>query len=216
MKTALGRRFHRFCLMAAVGGLAILLGAANSAAQTPTGVARVEEDWQLVIDQPDINNDGPQVTCVISPQTVDAVYAAFDINFHSQPDYTPGGLQMHVWDPIDPIQTCEFPVSGVMQQVNETVSWTQTMTLFNNVLLFQVVNGASQTWGSFGGSGSWLAVQTSLTDLDAYDSSESLDNSGVSYAGNRVQSLTLVAVRWYDSQGHLIQQNTTPQTVHPQ
>lgn len=210
------RRFQRLYLILAVSGLAAVLGAAEGAAQTPTGVARVEEDWQLVIDQPDINNDGPQVTCVISPQTVDAVYAALDINFHSQPDYLAGGIQMHVWDPVDPIQTHNFPVTGVMQQANETVTWTQTMTIFDNVLLFQVINGSSQTWGSFGGSHAWIAVNTSLTDLDGYDSNQSLDNSGVSYAGNRVQSLTLVAVRWYDSQGNLLQQNTTPQTVHPQ
>lgn len=215
MKTGL-RRFHRAYLLAALGGLAVVLGAARASAQTPTGVARVEEDWQLVIDQPDINNDGPQVTCVISPQTVDAVYAAFDINFHSQPDYQSGGLQMHVWDPNDPIKTYNFSATGVMQQANETVTWTQTMSLYNNVLVFQVINGESETWGSFGGGSEWIAVNTSLTDLDGYDSNESLDNSGVSYAGNRVQSLTLVAVRWYDSHGNLLQQNTTPQTVHPQ
>lgn len=215
MKTDLNR-FRRSYFLAALGGLAIALGTARASAQTPTGVARVEEDWQLAIDQPDINNDGPQVTCVISPQTVDAVYAAFDINFHSQPDYQAGGLQMHVWDPNDPIKTYNFPATGVIQQTNETVTWTQRMSLAGGVLVFQVLNGNSQTWGSFGGSSSWIAVNTSLSDLDGYDSNESLDNSGVSYAGNRVQSLTLVAVRWYDSHGNLLQQNTTPQTVHPQ
>ena len=180
-------------------------------------VARVEEDWQLIVNQPDVDLNGPQVTCVISPADIGDAYCAFDINYCTQPDYSAGGLQMHAWNPLQPIVTCNFPVSGVMQTSNETVTWTQTMSLAGGVLTFEVVNGQSTTWGSFGGSeDECILVNTSFNNLNAYDPNVSLENSGVSFASNLVNSLTLMAVRYYAADGTLIQQITTPQVVHPQ
>lgn len=195
------------CLASALAGLAPAAAA---------DVARVEEDWQLVVNQPDVNLNGPQVTCVISPLTADVAYCAFDINYHTQPDYSAGGLQLHLWNPNQPIVTNNFPVSGMLGQANETVTWTQTMSLASGVLSFSVVNGQSATWGSFDNGSQPLQATTTATNLNSYDPNVSLTNSGVSFASNLVSSLTLTAVRWYDSNGQLIAQNTTPQTVHPQ
>lgn len=180
-------------------------------------VARVEEDWQLIVNQPDVDLNGPQVTCVISPAGIGDAYCALDINYWTQPNYSAGGLQMHAWNPYDPIVTCNFPVSGLMQTANETVTWTQTMSLSNGVLTFEVVNGQSTTWGTFGGSGDeCILVNTGYNNLNGYDPNVSLENSGVSFASNLVDSLTLMAVRYYAADGTLIQQITTPQVVHPQ
>jgi hypothetical protein len=192
---------------------AAMVGAQPAAA---TDIVRVEEDWELVVSQPDANLNGPQVTCVISPLTVDDAYCAFDINYHTQPDYSPGGLQVHVWDPKSPIVTGNLPVSGVMQQSGETVTWTQTMSLSQGSLSFAVSNGQSATWGSFDNSDKPVSVCTSAQNLNGYDPNQSLANSGVSFASNLVTSLTLKAVRWYSADGTLLGQITTPQTVHPQ
>ena len=89
------------------------------------------------------------------------------------------------------------------------------------MITYQVINGNSQTWGNFGGNKGedggqlTLTMTTGLPNLNQYSSEVSLDNSGVSYASN-LTTLTLVAVRWYDSQGNLLRQVTTPQAVHPQ
>jgi hypothetical protein len=193
--------------------------AAATVASTALGadVARVEEDWQLVVNQPDVDLNGPQVTCVIAPSGVDDGYCAFDINYCTQPVYSAGGLQLHVWNPYTPIVTANFPASGIMQTVGETVTWTTTMSLANGVVTFQVVNGQSTTWGSFGGTDDEaLSVNATANDLNRYDPNVSLDNSGVSFASNLVTSLTLTAVRFYAADGTLIQQITTPQVVHPQ
>lgn len=212
----LPRTLLRWLALPAVAGAIILAGAVQ--AQAPASdVYRVEEDWELVLLTPDANVNGPQVTCVISPATINDAYAAFDVNYHTQPDYSAGGLQMHVWDPVDPMAYCNFPDIGMLKTAGETITWTQNMWLSGSVLSFQVTNGQSQTWGAFGGTGSvLLSVNTSLANLNAYDSNVSLANSGVSFATNLVSSLTLTAVRWYDVNGNLIQQNTTPQVVHPQ
>ena len=180
-----------------------------------SSVAYVEEDWELVVDQPATSNNGPQITCSISPLTMDAAYAALDINYHTQSDYVSGGLQMHAWNPSQPIVTATFPASGMLNTSDETITWTQTMALRDGLLRFQVVNGQSQTWGAFGGPGQAITLTARLENLNGYDPQVSLDNSGVSFASNRVRSLTLQAVRWFDGAGRLVRQVTTPQVAFP-
>lgn len=198
------------CLASA---LAVLLGVGQVIA---ADVARVEEDWQLIVNQPDSSLDGPQVTCIISPVTTDVAYCAFDINYQTQPNYSAGGLQMHIWNPNQPILTSNFPVSGLMQTSGETVTWTQAMAVSGGVISFAVKNGQSTTWGSFDNSGQPVSASTTANNLNNYSPSVSVANSGVSFASNLVSSLTLKAVRWYDDDGKLITQTTTAQTVYPQ
>ena len=220
----LNQEFHRPFVTSkwSVVGLALLAAGmlvSGLRAQNPTSpdVFRVEEDWSLVIDQPDLANNGPQVTCTISPADMTTAYCAFDINYHTQPNYSPGGMQLHTWDPTDPVEIADSPHTAMLQNPGETVTWTQTMTWNSGVLTFRVHNGDSQTWGKFGGPNGllWLDLPTSLPNLDSYDPNVSVANSGVSFAGNLVTSLTLTAVRWYDVNGKLIKQVTTPQVVYP-
>lgn len=192
------------------------LAAAVPSIATAADVMRVEEDWQLVVNQPDANLNGPQVTCIISPATADVAYCAFDVNYNTQPSYSAGGLQMHLWNPDQPIVVSTFPATGTMQQANETVTWTQSMSISQGVLSFAVKNGQSATWGTFDNSSQPLLASTTAANLDSYDPNVSLSNSGVCFASNLVTSLTLNAVRWYAVDGTLISQTTTPQTVHPQ
>jgi hypothetical protein len=194
--------------------LVVLIAASGISLAQTVGVARVEEDWELVVSTPATNDNSPQITCVISPSVLSNGYAALDMNFYSQPDYSPGGIQLHVWSPSTPMLVSNSSVTGMLQNQNETITWTTRMSLTNNQLTFSVVNGQSTSWGQFGVKGKLnLTVGASLTDLSAYDPNVSLKNSGVPYASNRVTSLTLKAVRWYSSSGVLLQQNTTPQAV---
>jgi hypothetical protein len=203
-------------------GVAVLATVAIASllqAQVPgPDVYRVEEDWALVVGQPDSDSNGPQVTCTISPADMQTAYCAFDINYHTQPEYSAGGLQLHTWDPTDPVEIANSSHTGMLNYPGETITWTQTMAWSDNEITFRVLNGRSQTWGHFGGPNGLLVLSlpTSLANLDGYDPNVSLDNSGVSFASNLVDSLTLTAVRWYDVNGNLINQVTTPQVVHPQ
>lgn len=195
--------------------IALGWGSLCTQVQAVPAAARVEEDWELVVNEPDPNNNGPQVTCTISPQNVLTAYAAFDINYQTQPEYSAGGLQMHVWNPYTPIVKKDFPVSGMLSRANETITWTQSMSLVEGVLKFKVLNGQSTTWGEFGSESQAITVYTTLADLSGYDPNVSVQNSGVSFASTLVGSLTLKAVRWYDVAGTLVQEVTTPRQVYP-
>jgi hypothetical protein len=229
MSTSIKTNRHRIGMLGGIAALAVIAatvtGSGVSAQINGTDVYRIEEDWQVVVGTPDQSLVAPQVTCTISPLNMSTAYCAFDINCYSQPDWSPGGLQVHTWDPLDPIEYSNSNKTGVMNTPSETVTWTQTMTLdpSTSTIRFQVINGNSVTWGTFGGnpvlgySGHLvLSINTALSNLNGYDPNVSLDNSGVSFGGNVVVSQTLMAVRYYDINGKLIAQITTPQVVHPQ
>ena len=186
-------------------------------AQSPPTIVRVEEDWELVIGQPDPDSDAPQVTCVISPcGNTGSLHATFELNQQSLPTFTAGGLQLQVWEGEAPVSNRGFPNDAVLAQPGETVRWTQGMELDDGSLGFEITNGSSTTWGNFGGQGYLKAsVNTTLTSLDAYDPAVSVENSGVNYAANRVQSLVLKRVRVYTSAGEQVE-DTTARIVYSQ
>jgi len=189
------------------------VGAAH--AQTGPTIVRVEEDWELTVASPDPDLDAPQVTCVISPVgNVSSVHAAFEINAQSLPVFTPGGLQLQTWQGEMALSDRRFPNGMVMATPGEVVRWTQSMQLSAGQLTFEISDGSSTTWGSFGGQGYLKStVATSLVSLNTYDPAVSAKHSGVAYAGNRVQSLVLKRVRAFTADGEQVE-DTTERVIH--
>ncbi|MCA9145747.1 MAG: hypothetical protein H6823_25525 [Planctomycetaceae bacterium] len=181
----------------------------------PISVVGIEEDWELVVESPDPNSTAPQVSCTISPLShVDSIHAAFELNHQSQPEFTAGGLQLQVWNDEQPLSSRKFPNTGVLSHDNEVVRWTQSLTLDDGTLTFEISNGTSTTWGQFGGQGYLKAsLSTNLVSLNGYDPAVSVQNSGVAYAGNRVTKLVLKRVRATLSTGEVIE-DPTERFVH--
>lgn len=195
--------------------LAYLGACALVRAQAPAAaVFSVQEDWELVVGDPDPNSNAPQVTCVISPVGhVDSLHAAFEINHQTEPAYEAGGLQLQVWEGEQHLNTKWFPEHNQLSTTNETVEWTQQLVLSGGELTFAIASGESNTWGSFGGK-LRTTVGSTLANLDAYDPEVSVANSGVGFAGNRVVSLVLKSVRRYDANGTLVSEDNNPRVVH--
>jgi hypothetical protein len=204
----------RFLVRAALSFLVFLSADSLFAEDDSPVILRVEEDWELTVASPDSNSIAPQVTCAFFPGGSDALYATFELNHQSQPDFVPGGMQLLVWDDETAISVRKFPHQGVLSTSSEKIRWTQTMTLKDGMLIFEVVAGDSTTWGSFGGQGYLRAgVATNLTNLNAYHPENSVSNSGVGYAANRVQSLGVRAVRLVSSEGEILS-DPTDRMVH--
>ncbi len=194
---------------ALVGGLAAaaLMLVPWSAVQGEggSGIVRVEEDWELVVLEPNAAVYAPQVVTAISAtDDVNSPYATFEINHRTQPSFAPGGLQIVGWHFEEPVVRKRFVNEGLMQTPGEVVRWTQVMRLNEGELTFEIINGTSQTWGAFGGSGSLkVSITTTLENLNGYSPAVSVANSGISFASNRVQRLAIKQVRWYTSAGLL-------------
>ena len=203
------RRYVRLGLVLLVS-LCFWAGSSDTVrAQSETQVVRVEEDWELVLGTPDADSDAPQVTCVISPVgNVKSVHAAFSVNHQSLPEFVAGGLQLQVWDDELQLGSRKFPNGSVMQQPGETVRWTQCMELVEGTLVFEIRTGTSATWSNFGGQGYLkTAVSSTLANLNGYNPAVSVANSGVGYAGNRVESLVLRSIRLTTSTGEVLESN---------
>jgi hypothetical protein len=198
--------------LALVVAATLLAGVGTSylwAAGGTASVVKVEEEWELVVSDVDPDLDAPQVTVAISPVgNLDGLYAVFELNHQSQPNYTGGGVQLQVWNANEvPAATRTQKDGQNLVHDNEVVTWTQIMELDDGELTFDIDDGASQSWGTFG-NGVIATVSTSLTNLNAYNPLVSVNGSGVGFSSNRVTSLKLKKVKVHLSTGQVVEDNT--------
>jgi hypothetical protein len=199
--------FLRLGLAMLVGGAGILVG--KPALADGNRVVSVEEHWELQLGEPDTTRSSPQTTMVMSPTNdLGGAHFLFTLNHAPVPDYHLGGMQVQLWNGDDVAQEKAGSASGSLANANETVSWTQRMSLENGTLKFEVVDGQSTTWPTFGADGD-LSVSTasSLVSLNSYRPAVSLTESQVSYAENRVTSLVLKKLVWVTADGTVHEQN---------
>jgi hypothetical protein len=201
----------------------LAVAASFAMAQQPGTPApdQIEEDWQVVVANPDPVAVGPQITTCACPNSDPAAaFVTFYLNYQDYPGWSPGGLQVKAYGPAPnastnpPVLDSSSQGSGVCETQGETITWTQRMSLAGGNLNYNVVNGQSATWGKFGqGEGTLgVSISSTLSDLGAYKPDYSVAKSGVSWQSNRVTSMTLVAVRYF-SGGKLISTDSTPRPV---
>lgn len=174
-------------------------------ATEPTSIVRIEEDWRLDIITPETASNSPQITCAMSPAGSDeGEYMTFELNHQSQPGYSSGGLHLHAWN-SEYLLGSSHSAGVCLATPNETISWTQSMSLVDGWLVYEISQGTSQTWGEFGPTELRVALRTNLTNLNSYDPDSSLRDSGVGFGANRVSSLTLRTVRLFTADGDVIE-----------
>lgn len=167
-------------------------------------VVQIQEDWELQIAEPDEKIDAPQVTTTMIPfgEGSETLFQ-IDLNHATEPEFSNGGLQVRYVYFDDTMRQVRLLSDERLRYSQETITWTQAIVKSENGYLFGIKNGKSQSWGDFG-DGSVIFVQSAPENsagLGAYDSQLSIDNSRVSFAGNRVISLKLKAVRYYSNKG---------------
>ena len=207
------RALIRWWLPAAV---VVLVGAQVAAGQSPT-IVRVEEDWELVVADPDPGTDAPQASFVISPldPPYSWFYAAFEVNHRTQPSYQPGGMQVQVWLGHWLLAHREASATALLGTPGETIRWTTAMYLSEGRLVFEVMGGTSTTWGSFGTGDLRVALPDVVANLNGYSPSVSLGNSGIGFAANRVGSAVLRQVRRTTATGQVLTDDT-PRVLYQQ
>jgi hypothetical protein len=181
--------------------------------QLPGGLLRVEEDWSLLVMQPDGARAAPQVSTQMARNPFGTCFANFHINSADVPSYQEGGLQLQAWQGKTNTAYLTQYNRLTMNTPGELVTWTQYLRVADGALKFGISSASSQTWGDF--SGMEIDYGGSSTDLSIYSPDYSRQNSGVTYGANRVTSLVLVAVRTYNAAG-LVSQDNTPRVVFSQ
>lgn len=178
----------------------------------PEPVIRVEEDWQLVLNEPGTNMQSPQFHTIMSPApNLDGYYAQVLWNYLELLWYAPGGLQLQGWNggQLTKYRTLK---TAPLSTVAETITWTQILEINGGILYFKIDNGQSITWGTFGRD-MWLDQEGIVTNLNQYSTATSADNSCITYGSNRVNSLVITQVRRYGTSG-LLSTDSTPKVVY--
>jgi hypothetical protein len=214
-----GRRALCLGMVLAAAALCALSGhlAAQSGGSSPR-VVRVEEDWSLSLNQPDSSLGAPQVSTQMARAPWAARFCNLHLNSTDLPTFAVGGLQLQAWNGSTNINVLTSPNSAILATDNELITWTQYMRVDSTTLYFGigtvqpgVAGASSQTWGDF--SGMEIAVSGAAANLSSYDPSYSANNSGVTFGANRVDSFTLVQVRYYYSDGSVVT-DSTPRVVY--
>ena len=199
-------------LIAATG----LLVMSSSAHAQISNLIAVEEDWELILTEPDPDTVAPQVTCAMSPNAnLDGTYWTFEINHLTGPAFSPGGLHIHQWNGESRQSTFSRSDRAVVTTNNETITWTQSLRAANGRLKFEVQGGSSGTWGGFGFGSFELDTSWPLGQFNGYSPDVSVANSGIGFAANRVASLKLKCVRKTYLNGQTVTDNTV-RVVHQQ
>lgn len=182
----------------------------------PTGALRVEEDWEIIVKEPSPSTDSPQLTVVFGPADPESkTHAVFEINHSTQPSYLKGGMQLQCWWGESLVDYRNQHHPSDLYHDNETITFTTATEVGINKINMEVINGKSQSFGTFGGE-IYLRTSVAVTkaNLDGFDSEYSLQHSGCGWGKNRVSKLARKAIRYYGKDGAVITQDTTERTVH--
>lgn len=189
----------------------VLLATAQLTRADSNDVVYIEEHWELTVGGPEIDRCAPQVSLVMSPTgDMEGLHFVFLLNHTTFPDFEPGGLQMQCWYGDSLVYTRNSSKSGILSYDNETIRWVQKLRIDNGKVEFDVDDGVSQSWGNFG-SGDGLIMNTgyNMNRLNSYQPSVSINESGITFAGNRVSSLVLTKLVWRTAD------DTTSQLIAP-
>ncbi|MDX1963412.1 MAG: hypothetical protein SFX18_09680 [Pirellulales bacterium] len=178
-------------------------------------VTMIEEDWELVVHNPDPNITAPQISCVMSTDgTLDHLHAVLELNCHSQPEFSPGGIQLQVWNGDQLVAVQNHSNRGALANNSETIRWTMRMKLHDDNVTWSVRDVTSQTWGDFS-SGLSVSAEAGQNHLNNYSAAHSQAKSGIGFASNRVHSLKITRVRRYAGTT-LVDEQSQPLIVHEQ
>jgi len=197
-----------------LSGLLAILCFSSVAAEDSDVIVHVEEDWEIVMATPDADWSTPQFGIVMSPAGLAGDYMVFEMNHSTSPSPVDGGLQIQRWSGDHVVEWDNCPQSEKLHHADEKITFTTNMTVAECGLTFEVSNGHSESWGEFGDHGHLKLVAPSyLSNLNGYSPDFSASESRVDYGSNRVQTLKLVEVRYYDSEG-LVSTDETDRVVH--
>ena len=197
----------RIALAALIGTTLNWEGCPPQAAEGETAtpdIIRVEEDWEIVVSDPDWRVDSPQIVTVFGPDHPDSgVHAVFELNHGTQPDFAEGGMQLQVWGANSLLGYRRQHAPAELNTENETITYTTATEIESNgVVLMEVINGVSASWGEFGGTRTLrMRVYTDRTKLNDSFADQSVANSRVAFGSNRVALYKRTAARYYTADG---------------
>tara|TARA_R110002049_G_scaffold2750_9_gene22369 strand:- start:40074 stop:40727 length:654 start_codon:yes stop_codon:yes gene_type:complete len=164
---------------------------------------KVEEDWELVINEPEDNTNSPQVTFFVTPSSLfGSTYFQLQMNYHADEDYSAGGFHVAAVRGDEIVDETRSQNQSLLTTDGDVIRWTSVAAVVNNKLLFAVKDGHCESWGDFGGPEYLVEMPALATQTFAnYSHTQSSAATDIGFGGNRVSSVKLKRVRMFDSVG---------------
>lgn len=186
---------------------ALLLAVCSTGIQAGDAAAadiyRVEEDWEMVVNEPDSSIHSPQVTLFLAPtQANPDRYFQLQLNHAVEHEFSGGGFHVAAMEGSEHLACFRSSTYQPLVSSAQTVRWTSVMAVNGESLSYFIKDGYCADWGAFGGPSTavGMAAQGQL-HFNSYDPSRSLEMIDIGFGGNRIQSLVLKNVRLYRTDG---------------
>ena len=167
----------------------------------------------MTLNEPDADMCAPQFHTVMSPfGDVESLYFQVTWNYREMPEFSSGGLQLQVWNGENEFANRDVGETDLSHDA-ETISWTSSISTDGSVVEFGIDNGFSSSWGAFGGDSMRVRTGRPVNHFPYYSTSVSAGNSWVTYGSNRVVSLQITEVRYFDDRGQLVRRDSAPRMI---
>lgn len=204
---------HHGRLVVALAAAFLVLGGTTLADDDGPKVVRVEEDWELVVGDPDPGLSSPQVVTQMAIEGKKGDWSfQFHVNFRiDSPDG--GGIELQASQDSTPQVTLPSKTTVALAGRNEVIKWTQYLERKGTEVKFGITKASSQTWGDFGGAEAEITVKAPSQKLDDYSAAYSQQNSGIVFGAPDVASLVLVQTRKVYADNS-VKTDVTPRAVY--
>ncbi|MDE0862773.1 MAG: hypothetical protein OSA98_03230 [Rubripirellula sp.] len=190
-----------------IGGMVVLSGVipVKSLFASDATVYKVEEDWEMVVNEPDVSNNSPQITFFTSPgHGFDDSYFQLQMNYHADEAYSSGGFHVASVHQGRTVDEARSVTRKSFSTDDDVVRWTSVMAVINNQALFAIRDGYGREWGHFGGPNYLVRMVSSpVPDLSTYQYQQSLQSVDIGFGRNRISRITLKAVRLFYTDGRV-------------
>jgi hypothetical protein len=190
-----------------VGGIVLALVSTAlpvCSAANPT-IWKIEEDWEMVINEPDSAIYSPQVTFFTSPSALDETYFQLQMNYAADAEFSGGGFHVASVQNEAILDEARSETRSILATDGDHIRWTSVMAVIQDKALFAVRDGLGTEWGNFGGPEYLVRMTPSpVLDLSGYNPQQSLDTVDIGFGANRVQSITLLQVRCFYDDGQMV------------
>ncbi|MGV3486543.1 MAG: hypothetical protein ACO1RT_19150 [Planctomycetaceae bacterium] len=190
-----------------VMGWLVFLGMSNlqvCSANEPR-IYRIEEDWELVINEPDAASNSPQVTFSTYPDAgLDGHCFQLQMNYAADTEFSAGGFHVAAVKNDSMVDEARSQTRSVLSTNGDRIRWTSIMAVIDGDALYAIKDGFGTQWGSFGGPEYLVRMYSTPTaDLSGYTPQKSLDAVDIGFGANRINSITLRQVRSYYTDGRV-------------
>ena len=135
--------------VAFTGGLVCLLMMRGTAAAEEPKVYMVEENWEMVLNEPDAKINSPQVAFFLHPDGGrDDVYFQLQMNYAAEDGYSSGGFRVGAFRNEVPLDEERSRVRETLKYDGDRIEWTSAMATFYGKLMFAIKDGHGAQWGS--------------------------------------------------------------------